>query len=366
MTIYINGRFLTQRRSGMQRWAEGIVQALDDRLVSHADVAARLGSVTVLLPKGEARDLDLRHIRVRRVGSTSGHLWEQGELLLAARNGVLLNLLSSGPLLHPRQISTFHDAAVLRMPELFSKSYRALHTRLRPALARRSAGLITVSNFSAGELSELLEVSRDRFVIAPNAADHIQLIEAKADVLAQNELAPRHYALCVGNQTPNKNVATAIKAFLALERPDLKLVIVGAGDAEVFGTVAIADHPNVVRLGYVDDGQLRSLYESAAFLCFPSLYEGFGIPVLEAMALGCPVIASDAAAVPETCGDAALMAPPTDVKAFTQAMVRVLEEPALADDLRRRGRARAATFSWDRAAAQVQNLLVRLVGEGGR
>jgi glycosyltransferase involved in cell wall biosynthesis len=290
-------------------------------------------------------------------------MWEQGELLLAARDGVLLNLLSSGPLIHPRQISTFHDAAVLRMPELFSKGYRALHTRLRPALARRSAGLITVSNFSAGELSELLGVPRERFVIAPNAADHIAREESQSDILELNGLTPGRYALCVGNQTPNKNIATAMQAFLALKRPDLRLAIVGAGDADVFGVVKIAEHPSIVRLGYINDGQLRALYEAAAFLCFPSLYEGFGIPVLEAMTLGCPVISSNAAALPETCGNAALMASPNDVNSFSNAMVKVLDQPALAADLRRRGLARAATFSWDRAASEVENLLLRVAGE---
>jgi len=340
----------------MQRWAEQIVQALDARLATHSAPSA-LGQVIILRPKGEARDLNLSHIETRQIGVTKGHVWEQGELYLAARDGLLVNLLSSGPLMHRRQIVTFHDAAVLRMPHLFSKGYRALHTRLRPALARRAVGLLTVSHFSAGELSDLLGVGRDQFTIAPNAADHILHVATKDHALTRNGLEPGRYALCVGNQSPNKNIATAIQAFIALGRPDLRLAIVGAGDAEVFGSVSLTDHPTVIRTGYVDDAQLRGLYESAAFLCFPSLYEGFGIPVLEAMALGCPVIASNAAAVPETSGGAALLVPPTDVMGFTTAMARVLDEPGLADDLRMRGYARAATFSWDGSARQLEAAL---------
>jgi len=361
MTVYINGRFLTQRMSGMQRWAEQMVLALDARLAQSPTPAA-FEPVIILHPPGEVRRPPLKRIQMRQVGRRGGHPWEQLDLWAASRDGILVNLLSTGPLLHGRQVSTFHDAAVLRRPDLFSRGYATLHRTLRPLLARRSRALLTVSQFSAGELAECLGVDRGRFAVAPNAADHILTLTSDPSILAKRGLQPGQYGLCVGNQTPNKNVATAIAAFAGLNDPSMKLALVGAGDARVFGDLSLSDHPGVVPMGYVSDEELKALYENARFLCFPSRYEGFGIPVLEAMALGCPVIASDAAAVPETAGDAALLVGPDDVAGFAQAMARVIGDPALAADLQSRGRARAAVFGWDRSAAVLERVLVEMSG----
>lgn len=361
MTIYVNGRFLTQRHSGMQRWAEQMLLALDARLAERREPPA--SPVIVLRPDRPARSPAFSHVQVRAVGRLSGHAWEQLELAAAARDGILVNLLSSGPLAHPRMISTFHDAAVMRHPELFSKSYRLLHRTLRPLLARRSQRLLTVSAFSAGELAQTLGVAKDRFGIAPNAADHFASIAARPEVLAENGLTAGAYGLCIGNQTPNKNVAAAIAAVERLGRPDLRLVLVGAGDARLFGGVDLAHLPFVLSLGYIDDAALKALYTHAAFLCFPSRYEGFGIPVLEAMSLGCPVIASDAGAVVETAGGAALHCRPDDIDGYAAAMAAVLDNPGLAQDLGKQGRRRATAFSWDLSAAVLERELAGLAEE---
>lgn len=359
MTTYVNGRFLTQHPSGMQRWAEQMLLALDARL-ARADGSR---SVVVLRPDRAARSPNFRHIEMRAVGRLSGHAWEQLELAVAAHDGTLVNLLSSGPLAHPRMISTFHDAAVMRHPELFSRSYSMLHRALRPRLARRSKRLLTVSAFSAGELAETLGVPKDRFAVAPNAADHLKAVIPRPDVLRAHGLTAGAYGLCIGNQTPNKNVAAAIAAVERLGRPDLRLVLVGAGEARVFGSFDLAEQQFVTSLGFVDDGALRSLYENAAFLCFPSRYEGFGIPVLEAMSLNCPVIASDAGALVETASGAALHCPADDIDGFAAAMASVLDDAGLAEDLRRRGQRRAAAFSWDRSAAVLDCMLAEFAAE---
>lgn len=364
MTVFINGRFLTQRLSGMQRWAEQMVLALDARL-GRSDASTSHLPVVILRPPGKARCLPLQRIQVCSVGQRSGHCWEQLDLWSASSSGILVNLLSTGPLLHARQVTTFHDAAVLRQPALFSPGYAALHKILRPLLARRSQALLTVSHFSARELAYCLGVDQARFTIAPNAADHIQHLASDPSILNEKGLRPGEYGLCVGNQTPNKNVATAIAAFAQLNDPHMKLALVGAGDTRVFGDLPLIEHPKVVPTGYISDQQLRALYENARFLCFPSRYEGFGIPVLEAMALGCPVIASNAAAVPETAGNAALLVSPDDVAGFATAMARVINEPGLAADLRTRGLLRAAAFGWDQSASMLERVLIDLSGGTG-
>lgn len=363
MTVYINGRFLTQRMSGMQRWAEQMVVALDERLAQNGpsgETASAFEPVVILHPPGDVRRPPLKRIEMRQVGRRGGHPWEQLDLWAASRDGILVNLLSTGPLLHGRQVSTFHDAAVLRRPDLFSRGYATLHRTLRPLLARRSRALLTVSRFSAAELAECLKVDQARFAIAPNSADHMRGIKADPSILSTRGLSAGQYGLCVGNQTPNKNVGTAIAAFAQLNDPSMKLALVGAGDAKVFGDLSLDDHPGVVSMGYVSDKELKALYENARFLCFPSRYEGFGIPVLEAMVLGCPVIASNAAAVPETAGDSAILVGPDEVADFAQAMARVISDPALAAELRERGRARALSFSWERSATVLEQVLADL------
>jgi glycosyltransferase involved in cell wall biosynthesis len=340
----------------MQRWAEEMIGGLDELLAERGD----LGPVVALRPLGEAREPGWRNIEIRTVGRNAGHVWEQLDLYAESRSGVLVNLLSSAPLMHPRMIVTFHDAAVFRHPEHFSRAYRTFHRLLRPALARRAKGLVTVSRFSAGELSELLRIPLDRFAIAPNAASHITRPEAQLEVLSQYGLQKGRYIFCVGNQTPNKNLSAAIRAFQQLGDETLQLVIVGAPSTTVFGDVDLTEQPRVVRTGYISDGQLRALYENAAMLCFPSRYEGFGIPVLEAMTLGCPVVASNTSSLPEVAGEAALLVDPDQPQLIAAAMQKLLDAPSLTQNLRAKGLERAKDFTWRRSAQILSDTIMKV------
>jgi glycosyltransferase involved in cell wall biosynthesis len=141
-----------------------------------------------------------------------------------------------------------------------------------------------------------------------------------------------------------------------LDDPNLLLVAAGGGNNRVFAAAAVSD-PRLVSTGYVTDGQLRALYEHAACFVFPSFYEGFGLPPLEAMCCGCPVVASERASMPEVCGEAALYCDPADPASLAKQLRRVLDSTALQAELRAAGHARAASFSWDRAARQFGELL---------
>ena len=179
---------------------------------------------------------------------------------------------------------------------------------------------------------------------------------------AASACASGGYLLAVASANPTKNLPALVEAFAALPADaGLRLVIAGGSNAAVFGrTARAADDARVVRAGAVSDAELKALYAHALAFVFPSLYEGFGLPPLEAMSCGCPVLASDAASIPEVCGDAALYFAPRDLPAMTAAMRRIAADAPLRDALRERGRRRLDAYTWEHGAADVLSHLSRL------
>jgi glycosyltransferase involved in cell wall biosynthesis len=163
--------------------------------------------------------------------------------------------------------------------------------------------------------------------------------------------------LAVSSQSRHKNLRLIVEAMRILGHRDWVYVLVGGSNTRVFGQQSDGCTLGVRSLGYVTDGQLRALYEHAACFVFPSLYEGFGHPPLEAMACGCPVVVSRAASLPEVCGDAAEYIDPADPKDLAMTLERVLGDEDLRRDLSRRGEAQARRFSWGRTARQVLEIL---------
>ena len=343
--IFLNGRFLAQPVSGVQRYGREIVRALDRR-PNAADY--------VLLAPSDAAPFDLASIPIRRLPG-SGHVWEQTVLAHAARRGALLSLGGSGPVLHPRQTVVIHDAAVFRHPEHFRPGYALAHRLLGRALARR-ATLATVSRFSRAELSAVLGTPADAIAIAPNGADHFARLTPDLDAAARLGLDRRPFFVALGNLAPNKNIPTMIRALTRIADPDVRLVLVGGQDAKVFSRLH-ADDPRIIFAGRLDDAAVAGLLRQARALIFPSLYEGFGIPPLEAFAQGCPVLASNIPAVHEVCGPAALYFAPHDDAALAALMMASLDLPA-DPQWRAIARQRVAAYSWD-ASAAVLDALVR-------
>ena len=320
--IFINGRFLDQALTGVQRFAR--------------EITACMPEATVLRPTGRQR----------------GQAWEQLALAGAARAGTLLNLGNTAPLWRRgRQAVVIHDAGVFDTPESYSRPFRLWYRALHRGLARNGTQLLTVSAFSQGRLAHHLGVDPGRIGVVAEGGEHILREPAAAGVLARNGLDPRRYALAVGTGAAHKNLAALQGAAAILDRHGMTLALAGARDAAVFqSTGATAARA----LGRVTDAELRALYENALCLIFPSRYEGFGLPPLEAMWCGCPVIAGQAGAVPEVCGDAALWFEPGDPAGLAAALEQIISGagPALAAA----GRARAAQFSWPAAAARLLEL----------
>lgn len=353
--VFINGRFLTQPLSGVQRYAEEIVRALDGL----AGEGALRDRYVVLTPDG-ARNLGLRHIEVRRHGNRHGHVWDQVDFALAARKGVALCLAMTGPVALRRQVVVIHDAAVQRHPEHFSKAYVAAHGLLDRLLARRAV-VATVSEFSRRELAEVLPVAARDIVVAPNGAEHLS-IAPDADVVARLGLRPQGYFLTLGNLTRNKNLAVALRAMARLAPGSTKLVAVGRMDRGVFGTAGLPEPSDDVLLpGRLDDAEVAGLMQGARALIFPSIYEGFGIPPLEAFANDCPVLASTAPAVREVCGPAADYFEPHDDATLAGLMRTLLDDDGT---LRARrlaaGRDRVAAYSWRSSATILADACARL------
>lgn len=361
-TVFINGRFLSQRLTGVQRYAHETLRALDALVAS--GVAGGDYRFEVLAPPN-AMDPTLARITFRRVGRLSGNAWEQLCLPCAAHGALLLSFGPTGPITKRSQVVTVHDASVHAVPSAFSRLFRTWYKLLLPVLIRRAPLTVTVSRFSRAELIRCFGADASRVRISGEGFEHVLRVPADPSVREAYGLRPGHYVLAVGSMTPHKNFAVVARAAARLVGTPLEVAVAGAVDTHVFGRHVQAEASRMKLLGYVTDAQLRALYEGAAAFVYPSLYEGFGIPPLEAMALGCPVIASRAAAIPEACGDAALYFDPHDDATLARLMRRVVSDEDERKALIARGEARLSHHGWA-GAARCQLAVVDEVRRMGR
>lgn len=334
--IAINGRFLTQRLTGVQRFAA----ELSKRLVDSDP------SIRCVTPRQISDPSTARALKVERWGHLRGHAWEQLELpawTAMNRPRVLLNLGNTGPLAVKRQIVVIHDAAVLRYPGWYSRSFRTAYQLLLPRIGRRALQVITVSEFSKRELMDLLGLRGDQISVVPGA---VSPPPPRALVDRENLI------LAVSSIAKHKNLARLIAAFERSGLSSHRLVVVG-GTAAHFRNhgLAVRAESNIEFRGYVTDEDLEDLYSRAQMFVFPSLYEGFGLPPLEAMARGCATVVANAASIPEVCGDAALYCDPHDEQSIAVAMHRVATDASLRTQLQTRGLARSRQFSWENSAS---------------
>lgn len=349
--LAVNARFLTRPASGVDRVAIELLVALAGR--------ADIGRIRLLHPQADRLHLGwletldpALHARFELVpvGRRGGHLWEQLELPRACGDDLLLSLCSTGPVARGRQAVMIHDAQVWDAPQSYSSAFRLAYRLLLPVLARRAHHVLTVSEHSRGRLEALGVVPKGKTRVVPNGADHILRIAPDPGALARHGLTAGSYLLAIGSLAPHKNLKLLLEAAAARGGAAPELIIVGGMNGKVFADAGLKAGPGTRLVGRVDDAELRALYEGAMALVFPSLTEGFGLPPVEAMLCGCPVIATTGGAVPEVCGGAALYVAPDDGAGWTAAMERVAGDPGLRSDLSARGLAQAARFTWARAA----------------
>jgi glycosyltransferase involved in cell wall biosynthesis len=348
-SFVVNGRFLVQNLSGVQRYARNIVDALD-RIEATRDAS-------LLFPKGGLHPAYERLDAVE-VGVLSGYGWEQVELPIAARGQRLLNLCNMAPVIKSEQIVCIHDTNVLSSPGSYTRGFRAAYRSLQPLFARRAVRIATVSHASARQIARYLPISLPQIVVLPNGHEHALLWNSDRASLPP-ELpvhgGDRPFVLAIGSGARHKNMSLLIDIAPSLAASGINIVIAGGNE---IGERSAARLPaNVHMCGRVSDYDLAYLLDHALCLAFPSLTEGFGLPIVEAMARGCPVVSSDCASMPEVCGAAALMASPLDPAQWVKHIETLAMSPQLQVDLAGRGREQCKKFSWHDSAEGYLELL---------
>ncbi len=358
MIVYINSRFLTQPITGVQRYAQELVSALDRYVVDNPDDTRNITYIG-LAPHKIQREWPCRKIALHQFGFGSGHFWEHIELPLYLKrqhHHLLLNLANTGPYLGGDMIVTVHDLGFMINPGWYSLRFARFYRILIPRLVRRAKIVLTVSAFSKDELIRLLGTPGDKIHVIPCGVSSMMSPTRDADFT--NHFG--RYILAVSSIDPRKNFKKIIAAFQALDIPGINLVIAG-GTSRLFAHTGLEDainnDPRIHLTGRVTDDQLLALYSDAAAFVFPSLYEGFGLPPLEAMACGCPCVVSDIASLPEVCGDAVLYCEPSDINSIVNQLRRLLTDDILAGRLREKGIAQAKKFNWDDSAALLHRIV---------
>jgi glycosyltransferase involved in cell wall biosynthesis len=298
-----------------------------------------------------------------RLAHRAGHAWEQLALPAVTRGAELVfSPANSAPVAGRRNAVLIHDLAPLVEPRWYGKAYGAWHRAMLKATARRARIAIVPSEFVRGQLTELLGMSAERIVAVPMGVDPaFATAPDPAPLLRRLGLDRRPYVLAVGTAIARKNLALLDTIAPALDAAGLDTAIAGGGRGYMRAGDRERGAAAARRLGYVAETDLPALYAGAAAFALPSLYEGFGLPCLEAMAAGTPVITTGRGALGETCADAALYADPDDPSAFAAACIEAATKPATHDRLTAAGRERSAAFTWDLTAERVNDALGALL-----
>lgn len=358
--LLLNGRFLTRAPTGVDRTAQQLIRGLQQ--LARAGMAGPL-VLDVAVPRDAPSDAEIRNrldlgpdakvIRSR----WRGYFWEQFVLARTCPDQCLLSLCNVGPVLRRNQFVLMHDAQVFDAPESYGPAFRCVYRVILPRLARRVRFLATVSRYSRERLRHHGIGVRRKIDLLPNGIDHLAEIPSDSAILSRLGLRSGEYLLAIGRPERHKNIPMLLRACAAREDRALPLVLIRSNDAKPELTGHAAE--SVVFVGRVTDGELKALYENARLFLFPSLTEGFGLPALEAMACGCPVIASNGGAIPEVTGDAAVYCNPCDTSGWTRRIEELANSPERLARLRLAGLERAAGFRWASSASGLLGVLGR-------
>lgn len=357
--LAFNGKFLTARPTGVHRVAYELLTAMDalDFTVAGRPMPARL-----LAPRGEIARPAYAHLPIEPCGVTRAQLWEQFDLPWIGRHELIVNFCNLGPAIARNAITMIHDAQVYITPESYSRTFLAWYRGLLPKLGRRHRRILTVSEYSRQQLAAHGVAPLDRIEVVHNGVDHILAQPAESDAANRLGLVPGRYVVALANIQAHKNVGVLLRAFADPGLADIRLVLIGSADRDAFVAAGHSVPANTLFAGRVSDPALRGLLEQALCLAFPSTTEGFGLPPLEAMLVGCPAVVAPCGALPEVCGDAALYASENDPPAWAAAIRRLADDGDQRMALVEKGRAHAELFTWARAARRVLDIVGDVLG----
>lgn len=313
--IIINARFLTQPITGVQRFAVEISKELKKSNLP----------IIFLTPKNIIHHDLAKELDAEVLGRLKGHLWEQLELqkYVLKNNAFLISFCNTGPLFVKNQIVTIHDLCFKIHPEWFSKSFSIFYNFLIPRLVKVSKAIITVSEVSKNELVEELGVPDDKITVVYNAVASVFDKQNVSNINSVNKPLTENYILSVSSHHPRKNFERLVEAFKLIENDNLKLCIIG-NVSKNFKSTKNIDEENIVFLENISDETLVSYYKYARLFVFPSLYEGFGIPIIEAASMGTAVCVSDIPVFKEICGENAVYFDPYDLLSIKNGILEGL------------------------------------------
>ena len=351
--VVLNGKFLSASPTGVHRVAHELANALaklaDERHMSGPEV---------WIPWDGAQQATEMALPVRCVGPLRSIAWEQLTLpLRAGSRRLILNLCNIAPMLARNAVTMIHDAQVHISPASYGRGFRLWYKFVQPIIARRHRHILTVSEYSRGQLVAAGLATPERISVVHNGVDHILATSADPSIVTRLGLATHGYVVALASTQAHKNIGLLLYSFTHPALMNLKLVLIGSANAADFRVMGTPPSPNVIFAGRVSDAELRGLYEQALCLAFPSTTEGFGLPPMEAMLVGCPAIVAPCGALPEICGDAAIYADAGSPSEWVDAIINIANDPALRAKRADIGIRRARLFTWRKAAERLCDIL---------
>jgi glycosyltransferase involved in cell wall biosynthesis len=336
----VNGRYLGRRLTGVERYAQEVVKRFH------------------FLPQVISPSKLLKGV--------SGHIWEQAVLPLMVKNHLLWSPCNIGPVSVKEQIVTLHDVIVLDHPEWFHPHFVQVYRHLLPRLVKKARHILTVSHYSKERILDHFQLKDADVTVIPDGVGeefHPRPVPEVLEVKTRYGIADRPYLLILASRDARKNHAGVLRAWKKLmeKRDDVWLVV--AGDIGESGNFrrshADPNIKNVIQTKYVAEACLPALYSGASGFLFPSLYEGFGLPVLEALACGTPVITSNSTSLPELRGGRMILVDPLCTNGIVDAIIELLEDPLPRHAVSKVCADHARQFSWYKTAAQIEAILLR-------